>query len=52
MKKIFKKNQIIITALALMIAVAGYLSFTNDSIKDKKVAKEANAEPEASRMTS
>ncbi len=25
MKKIFKKNQIIITALALMIAVAGYL---------------------------
>lgn len=43
MKKIFKKNQIIITALALMIAVAGYLSFTNDSIKDKKVAKEANA---------
>lgn len=46
MKKIFKKNQIIITALALMIAVAGYLSFTNDSIKDKKVAKEANAEAE------
>lgn len=30
MKSIFKKNQIIITALALMIAVAGYLNFTKD----------------------
>lgn len=28
MKKIFRKNQIIITALALMIAVAGYVSYT------------------------
>ena len=28
MKKVFKKNQIIITALALMIAVAGYLQYT------------------------
>lgn len=27
MKKIFKKNQIIITALAIMIVVAGYLNF-------------------------
>jgi stage III sporulation protein AH len=43
LKKIFKKNQVIITALALMIAVAGYLSFTNGSIKDKQVAKEASA---------
>lgn len=32
MKNIFKKNQIIITALAIMIIIAGYLSFTN---KDK-----------------
>lgn len=30
MKNIFKKNQIIITALAIMIIIAGYLSFTND----------------------
>ncbi|MBO5468496.1 MAG: SpoIIIAH-like family protein [Lachnospiraceae bacterium] len=30
MKKIFKKNQVIITALAIMIAVAGYLNFTSD----------------------
>jgi stage III sporulation protein AH len=29
MKNIFKKNQIIITAMAIMIAVAGYISFTN-----------------------
>ena len=29
MKKLMKKNQIIITALAVMIAVAGYLSFTS-----------------------
>lgn len=31
MKNIFKKNQVIITALAIMIAVAGYLNFTKDS---------------------
>ena len=28
MKKIFKKNQVIITALAIMIAVAGYTGGT------------------------
>lgn len=30
MKKILKKNQLMITALALMIAVAGYLHFSGD----------------------
>ena len=30
MKKLFKKNQVIITALAIMIAVAVYLNFTSD----------------------
>ena len=30
MKNILKKNQVIITALAIMIAVAGYLNFTSD----------------------
>lgn len=30
MKKIFKKNQVIITALAIMIVIAGYLNFTSD----------------------
>ncbi len=34
MKKIFKKNHIIITVLALLIAVAGYINYT-DNIKDK-----------------
>ena len=42
MKKIFRKNQIIITALALMIAVAGYINYT-DHMKDKK-AKAAAAD--------
>ena len=31
MKKMFKKNQVIITALAIMIAVAGYLNFSSDT---------------------
>ena len=30
MKNVFKKNQIIISALAIMIAVAGYLNFTRE----------------------
>lgn len=38
MKKIFKKNQIIITALALMIAVAGYINYS-DNIKNKNKDK-------------
>ena len=29
MKKIFKKNQVIITALALMLCAAGYLQFSD-----------------------
>lgn len=33
MKKIFKKNQLIITGLALMIAAAGYLSYSNTGLK-------------------
>ncbi|NLL00275.1 MAG: SpoIIIAH-like family protein [Clostridiales bacterium] len=36
MKNIFKKNQIIITALAIMIVIAGYLSFTNNDKPDDK----------------
>ena len=32
MKKKLKKNQIIITALALMIAVAGYVSYTRSNL--------------------
>lgn len=44
MKKIFKKNQIIITALALMIAVAGYLQYTGHGITDASAVKEASTE--------
>ena len=36
MKKIFRKNQIIITALALMIAVAGYVSYTQTNTVEKE----------------
>lgn len=43
MKNIFRKNQIIITALAMMIAVAGYLQYTG-SESDDKIAKEASAD--------
>ena len=28
LKRLFKKNQIIITALAVMIAIAGYLNYS------------------------
>jgi stage III sporulation protein AH len=43
LRKVFKKNQIIITALALMIAVAGYLQYTG-SQSDSDLAKEASAD--------
>ncbi len=43
MKNIFKKNQIIITALCIMIAIAGYISFTNrDASKDPDDAIETS----------
>ncbi len=35
MKRIFKKNQIIITALAIMIAVAGYLNYSGTLLQEK-----------------
>ena len=35
MKGIFKKNQVIITSLALMIAVAGYLQMSEDKAKEQ-----------------
>lgn len=41
MKKIFKKNQIIVTLLAVLIAVAGYLNYVDENAKNEK-AKEAN----------
>lgn len=43
MKKVFQKNQLIITALALMIAVAGYVSYTRGNLDDS-AAQEASAD--------
>ena len=37
MKNIFKKNQMIITALAIMIAVAGYLNYSGSKLSGAKV---------------
>lgn len=34
MKGIFKRNQLIITALAIMIAVAGYLNFVDNKVSE------------------
>lgn len=44
MKRIFQKNQIMITALALMLAVAGYFSFMNKDISDQNIVAEASAD--------
>ena len=41
MKNIFKKNQVIITSLALMIAVAGYLQMSGDVAKEKLPMEDA-----------
>ena len=46
MKGIFKRNQLIITALAALIAVAGYLNYTEKNDKARKARQEASAEVE------
>lgn len=43
MKKVFQKNQIAITALAIMIAVAGYLNFTEQSTSKDGTKKTAGS---------
>ena len=43
-KKIFKKNQVIIAALAVMIAAAGYLNYSGRLFGDKESAQQMNAE--------
>ena len=37
MKNMFKRNQIMITALAIMIAVAGYLNFAGTKIGEEEM---------------
>ena len=46
MKNIFKKNQMIITALAIMIAVAGYLNYSGSRLDTAKVSTDADASAE------
>lgn len=41
MKMTIKKNQVIITALAVMIAVAGYLKYSDNMIDSEKLAANA-----------
>ena len=39
MKNVFKRNQVMITALAIMIAVAGYLNFAGTRIQDEDLVR-------------
>lgn len=51
MKKLLKKNQIIITALLIMIAVAGYLNYSQSVVNDMKEKDSAVAQSEEDRET-
>ena len=42
MKKLFKKNQFVVTFLAVLIAVAGYLNYANNLDKSKEVKQVDN----------
>lgn len=44
MKKIFKKNQVIITALAIMIAVAGYINYSDNHLGIDKTLKKTSTD--------
>lgn len=44
MKRVFKKNQVIIAALAVMIAAAGYLNYSGRLFPDKAKSSEAGSE--------
>ena len=49
MKKIVGKNQIIVTALAIMIVVAGYLNFTGQEITTSGLVSSQNKEQAATK---
>jgi len=53
MKNIFKKNQVIITALAVMIVIAGYLTFTRDKapVKDASDIVAETTNPDTEELT-
>lgn len=44
MKRIFRKNQVIIAALAVMIAAAGYLNYSGRLFNDKEKTTETSGE--------
>lgn len=44
MKHIFRKNQMIVTALALMIAAAGYLNYNNGVLDDTAIKTQAKSD--------
>lgn len=46
MKNLIKKNQLMITALAIMIAIAGYLQFAGNGLEEE-YQKENNGNVEA-----
>lgn len=50
-KKLWKRNQIMITALALMIAIAGYLNFTGKQINDEILVTTSAQFEEANALT-
>ncbi len=43
MKKVFRKNQVIITTMAFLIAIAGYISYERSNAPKEDEAKQANA---------
>lgn len=45
MKRIFRKNQLVVTALALMIAAAGYLNYTYESDEKEIATMAENSNP-------
>ena len=51
MKKLWKRNQIMITALALMIAIAGYLNFMGKKVDEENLFTTSAQFEEASGVT-
>lgn len=51
MKKVVRKNQIIVTALAIMIVVAGYLNFTGQEISTSGLVSSQNKEQSAKKAS-
>ena len=46
MKNLIKKNQLMITALAIMLAIAGYLHFAGTNLQDEDLLASSGTEDE------